>query len=111
MCRDVDQPSEIKTCILAGALIEKDGLFSKDKLAGLSMQSELTGNLDNKLKTRYSTLRKKMKKILKINLNDQKIAEDDYIQLLEDVYNKGEIAAYEHYFNKEKTNKENAVDR
>jgi hypothetical protein len=97
ICESVQKEEDRMTCIQAGRIIEKNGLFATEQLYGQFIQSKASGNLDNGLKDRQKKLKDKILAISDLKLSNQ-IEERKFIQLIDDIYVKGEVEAYEIYF-------------
>ncbi len=100
ICRRVKNSSDRKECALAGSLIEKYGVFSVDKLLGLSIQTRSNIYPEDELKKRSKILREKSTEILNVEAYQYDINEKEYIELIENIYDLGEVAAYNLFFNK-----------
>ncbi len=98
ICKEAIKTNDSSACSEAGFKIERKGLYAQDQLFGLFIQCGCKCNTDSRFKDHYGLIRKKWKRILNLRLHHEIFQENRYIELIEDIYNRGEIIAYDNYY-------------
>jgi hypothetical protein len=101
ICLAADTPEGEKICHDTGRIIEKYGRYAVEKHFGLSIQSQALNKSEKTIEEKRSELSNYIKKILAVDIYD--LDEEEYLLLINAIYQTNEIEAYATYFNRNKS--------